>query len=542
MINIHRSLSAKLSITILLLAIPIFVISLGVLFVQSRSFVKEDAIGHANSLLNTTVQRVCRYISAVETATDMNENEVTADLHADALMTLSNRIVSLNPHMDGCSISFEPDYFPEHGRYFSVYSVRKAKPDASGNKTDTIETVIEGPYEYFEDVWYKTPITTGKPCWVTYYDDTEALVLTLDGMLSSYCKPIYDARHQMIGVISTDISLLKLSKLITAEKPFPNSYFMMTDQEGHYFIHPDSTRLFNHTIFDNTDPKQNADIIALGHEMTAGNSGNMAVTIDGVACQVCYQPVPGTSWSLALVCPDDDILDKYHKLAYIIASLIILGMFVIIQFCYRTVRHAIKPLSQLLEKTQSIASGNYEVFIHKSKRIDAVGQLQNSFATMLQSLNFHMGSLRYIQEQTKNRNEQLVQATRMVEEANRQKTTFIQNVTHQIRTPLNIIMGFTQLLQDNTAAVYAQVSDEELKKITETIKHNSMTLNRIVLMLYNSSATGLSEELKAKNREPVSCNEVARESMSFNKALFPNQSIDFYTTVADDYCIRTNRQ
>ena len=533
-IHIRRSLSSKLSLTILLLAIPIFLLSIGILFYQSRNNIKKEAMEHAKGLLNTTMQRLDRHMMAVETATDINDWEVTTYLQSDSVLNLTRRIVSLNPHVDGCSISMEPEVFPQYGRHFSAYTVRE---------TDSITTVIEEEYEYFEKIWYKTPHDLGKPCWVTYFDDVDSLELTISGLVASYGKPLYTADKQFVGIISTDISLLRLSKNITAEKPYPNSYFMMIGNEGHYFIHPDSTKLFTHTIFEDVDPREQADLIALGHEMTAGNQGSMSVVIDGTPCLVCYQPMHGTGWSLAIVYPESDILGSYHSLGYIIGLLIALGLLAILLFCHRAVAQAIKPINQLLTKAQTIASGNYEVHIPKSKREDAVGHLQNSFATMLQSLNFHMGSIRYTTEQTENRNKELLQAMQMAEEADRHKTTFIQNVTHQIRTPLNIIMGFSQVLRDDvsTASVRSGLSEEEMKSIADTMKHNAQILNRMVQMLFDSSATGITEEMKNQKEEMVSCNEVAHESIQYTKEHFPHLDIHFHTDVPDDFCINTNR-
>ena len=537
MINLHirRSLSAKLSLSILLLAIPIFVLSLGILFVQSRNIIKKEAMEHAKSLLNTTMQRLDRNMMAVETATDIYDWEITENLQPDSLLALTRRVVTRNPHVDGCSISMEPDVFPQIGRYFSVYTVRE---------TDTITSVIEQEYEYFEKIWYKTPHNLNKPCWVTYFDESDSLELTISGLIASYGKPIYSSDNQFIGVISSDISLIRLSKYITAEKPYPNSYFMMLGKEGHYFIHPDSTKLFTHTIFDDVDPREQADLVALGHEMTAGNQGSMAVIIDGTPCQVCYQPMHGTEWSLAIVCPESDILNDYHALANIIALLIALGLLLILIFCHRVVAHAIRPINQLLTKTQTIASGNYEVHIPKSNRNDVVGRLQNSFATMLQSLNFHMGSIRYTAEQTENRNQELLQAMRLAEEADRNKTTFIQNVTHQIRTPLNIIMGFSQVLRDDvktSTSINSGISEEEMNNVTDTMKHNARILERMVHMLFDSSATGITEEMKNQKYEKVSCNEAARESIRYINEHFPSLDIKFNTEVADNFCIKTNR-
>lgn len=371
---IRKHLSTKLSLGLLLLAMPIFVLSLGLLFERSRDEVKSEATEHAESVLNTSMQRLRRYMNALETATNINAWEVTAYMNPDSILRLTNRIVRLNPNVDGCSVSAEPNVFPKYGRYYSAYSIQEG---------DSVITVVEEEYEYFQKVWYKTPRDKGQPCWVDYYDESDSLEVTLAGILASYCKPIYNADSVMVAVISSDLSLYRLSKVITQEKPYPHSYFMMLGEEGRFLIHPDSTRLFTQTIFSGADPRQEADLIALGHEMTAGKCGNMAVNIDGVPCQVCYQNVPGTPWSLAIVCPHNDILGSYHRLVYIILSILVLGLVLILVLCHRTVAHAIRPLNQLLSKTQSLIGGKMEAHIPKSQREDAVGRLQNSFATML---------------------------------------------------------------------------------------------------------------------------------------------------------------
>ena len=539
------SLSSKLSLGILLLAVPIFVISLGILFYQSRRIVRYEAMGRANSVLDATMQRVNNHILTVETATNANSWLVQQYFQPDSMLAISNRVVRLNPHIDGCSISTEPYVFPKYGRYFSVYTVRE---------TDTISTVIEEEYEYFQKIWYKKPKYLDEPCWVAYYDEGDSLELTLDGMIASYSKPLYDTAENFVGIISTDISLLRLSKVITSERPYPNSYFVMLDKDGRYFIHPDSTQLFTHTIFSDADPKLNSDIIALGHEMTAGNSGHMAVDINGASCLVCYQPVPGTTWSLALICPDSDILYGYHRLSYILVPLLIVGLLVILLFSYRTVAHSIRPLNQLVAITQSIAAGDYAVSIPHSNRVDAVGRLQNSFATMSQSLRYHLDSIRETAGQAEHRNEELMRATQLAEEADRQKTAFIQNVTHQRRTPLNIIMGFTQILPDALAsaatadtasspatdASAVSVANVLPIDIAEMMHHNSSHLGRMVLMLFDSSDTGLSKELNSNKLDDISCNDVALEAISYVRPYYPDVNITFHSDVADDFTVKTN--
>ena len=527
MINIRRSLSTKLSIGILLMTVPVFVLSLGLLYRQSRNFVLNKALEHVNSTLDNRMQRVRNHMTIVETATNANDWVVIENFHPDTLLAISNRIVRLNRHVNGCSITAEPDMFPQYGRYFSAYTIRQG---------DSIVTVREGEYEYFDKVWYKTPREKGKPCWVEPLDDFNEGTLYTPELIVSYCKPLR-RNGQFIGVISTDLSLRQLADVITSDPPYPNSYFIMIGRGGHYFIHPDTTKLFQKTIFTDVDPTSQSDIIALGHEMTEGKQGSMNIDINGTTSLVCYQPIPQTEWSLALVCPDKDILGAYHQLTYIVIPLSAIGLLIIIMLCSNAVAHTIRPINQLLNKTQSIAEGNYEVYIPKSPREDVIGRLQNSFAKMLQYLNFNMGSARYAAEQMERQNKELAKAMHLVEEADQQKIKFVQNVTHQIRTPLNIIMGFAQVWSENLG----QLAEEEMKSIVSQMDHNAKSLNRMVLMLVDSSETGSALALViGKSQEQIVCNDIAREAIGYTNEHFPDLPIQFTTTLPDTFTIRTN--
>lgn len=537
MINIRKSFTQKLVLGTLVLAMIIFTASLGILFYQSRRLIRVEALNRSSSVLNTTLQRLSRNLQTIETATNTCSWMIEQSFEADSLLELTSRIVRLNSNIDGCSVSAEAYTFPEHGRLFSAYTIRKG---------DSIISDIERPYDYFHKTWYQTPREKDEACWVVYFDDADSLNVVLEGMLASYCKPLRRQDGSVLGIISTDLSLLRLSGIISEVKPYPHSYFVMIDEEGRYMIHPDKSKLFYTTIFTGTDPRHQRDIIALGHEMIAGNKGNLAVKIDGKDCLVCYQPVPGTEWSLALICPDSDVLAGYHRLTFVIGPLLVFGLIVILVLCNRTVTHAIRPINDLLEKTQAIAAGNMEIHIPKSRQEDVIGSLQNSFASMLNSLNFHVGSVRYTSEQTKLRNEELVRATRLVENADKQKTAFIQNLSHQIRTPLNILMGFAQILREaesssNDKFVRESLTEEEKKSITDMMSRNAKHLRRMLLMLFDSSEIGLNEELKNLQLDKLSCNEVAQRAIYEVKRYFPDLNVNFKSNVPDDFSIHTCR-
>lgn len=529
--SIRRSFSFKLSFWILLLAIPMFFASVGMLYSRMRTIVRDEAVQRANGVLDASLQRICRYLVTVETATNAYSWLAERYVQPDSLTAFAYRVVHFNPYTDGCVIGLEPHVLPQCSEPFITCSVRK--------EGDSILTVGAQQYNYFDKEWYFVPQDRKKAEWVIYQVSSKRLGMGGEGMVATYSKPLYTADHQFMGVISTDMSLLHLSDILAEEKPYPHSYFLLIDEEGRYVGHPDSTRLFSKTIFGQADLQKNKDLIALGYEMTSGHQGEMMALINNKPSLVCFKPVPGTTWSLAIVCPDSDILKAYNRFSYIVLSLLVVGLILIVLYCHRITSRAIQPIRDLLEKTQEIAKGNLDVVITRSKNTDDIGCLQNSYVTMLESLRHYMDNVRVASEKERLYNKELEEATKMVMEADRQKTLFMQNMTHQVRTPLNIIMGFAQIL---STAAGEGMSEEEMRSVTGTMDHNSKLLNRLVLMLYDCSDYGVSESNLCQKHELVPANEAMREMVDYVMRVCPETHVDFETELPDDIVVATNKK
>jgi len=490
--------------------------------------VKRQSIDRAEATVRVVSQRVASLLGTIETAANSNAWLVTDQLRPDSLLALSRRVVLLNANINGCSISTEPGIFPKYGRYFSAYTIRDG---------DSIITVREAPYEYFDKEWYKTPLNLGEPCWVDPYNDYNKGTLYTKKIIASYCKPIYDVHKQLIGVMTTDLSLPRLAEIIEAEEPYPNSHYVMVGKDGNFFIHP-NTDYIGQSVFSDSIAKRQVELIALGHEITTKNSGSQFVKISDQPSMVSYQRIPGTSWSLVLVCPEKVLLHRYNNLTYIIIPLIFIGLLLIAFFCWSIVNKALKPVSKLVIRAQRIAEGHYDEQIPYTTRKDVVGRLQNSFSLMQASLDRHVNEIRQVNADIEKRNAELSKARQLAEEGARQKVAFIQNVTHQVRTPLNIVMGFSQVLHDN----FGEMPTEEVRPIAEMMQHNTMALRRMINMLYDSSDTALARQKNNFIYENVSCNEIVRECIMSTQRQYPNiVPISFDSSLPDSFTIYSSR-
>jgi len=534
--NTRRSFSAKLSLWILLLTVPVFFASVGLLFHQSHRMIYGESVERANGVLDASLQRIGRYLITIETMTNTYSWMAERSMNPEMLKGLTNRVLLLNPYADGCAISTEPGVLPQYPEHFLTCSSRVVE----GN---SISTIIEKDYDYFDEPWYTITDNEQQSGWVVYNNQSSLQEVNVNSIVS-YSKALFGADSTKVGVIATEMSLHHLSKILAEEKPYPHSYFIMIDEEGRYVAHPDSTRLFNKTIFSMADPQKQADMIALGYEMTKGNRGDMSVVIDGNPSLVCYKPVPGTTWSIAIICSDDDILIGYNKFFYIVVSLLAVALLLIILYCHEMVARSLRPLRKLLVKTQVIAKGNMDVKVERSSRVDDIGGLQNSYATMLESLRRYTDSVRDASEEAQAYNEELEHATQLVVEADMQKTAFIHNMTHQVRTPLNIIMGFAQIINTPKSDLTAldDASKEEIRNLAASMNHNSKLLNRMVLMLIDSSDSGVSEAELCQQQELVVANRSVVEMVDYVMSLYPDVHIAFETEVPHDFVVKTNKK
>jgi signal transduction histidine kinase len=226
-------------------------------------------------------------------------------------------------------------------------------------------------------------------------------------------------------------------------------------------------------------------------------------------------------------------------------SLLVIALFLIILYCHKMMARSLRPLRSLLEKTQEIAKGNMDLNIERLSRIDEMGCLQDSYVTMLESLRSNIDNVRQASDKACKYNKELEQATLLVKEADKQKTAFMQNMTHQVRTPLNVIMGYAQILNSSRTSILPCdcVSEEEIKSLAATMEHNSKLLTRLILMLLDSSDATFSETAISRNRETVPANTAMMEMVDYVMQLYPDlRVIGFETEVPDDLLITTNRQ
>ena len=484
--HIRKSLAMMLSLDILIVVLLVFTLSLGFLYWKSRNIIRDEAIDEASHVLDNTSLRVKGFMVEIETATRNIIWLVNLHHDKDSLLKYSHRIVANHPNTNGCSITMEPNIFPEDEYGFSAYSVRIGNP--SDSQKDSVVTVREGNYNYYDKVWYKTPRQKRAACWVDPFDDFNEGTLSNPDLIASYCVPLYDKNEKFAGVISTDLSLKRLTETVNAEHPYENSYFMMLGADGHYFVHPDTTKLHKQTIFTGMDPRVHTDVVALGYEMTNGRTGHMEVELDGKTYIVLYHPLEGTEWSIALVCPTNELLRGYNSLNYILLPMLVIGLLLLVLGCHRIVKHFIQPLGLLAAELRQIGHGDYEKPLPLSERTDLIGQLQNTFCLMRRSISKHIHDA-----------------------------------------------GFSQVLRDDCESI----PDDEKQQIAETMYVQTNALDYMVSKLLIASL--IESHQSISTNDTVCCNQLAHEAYENASGIIAHTAeMRMESRLPDDFTVKTN--
>ena len=459
---IRSSLSARLSLAVVLFVAVIFVGAFSIMFTEAQDIIKEEAWGKASQTLDGTVLHIDNTLRRVEVASDNMLRVIERNLEKpDSMFTVGKQVLANNRELTGCSISFDPFYYKEKGRYFSAYAY---------NDGDSILTEQEGTdnYQYHCMDWYLIPKLLDRPYWVEPFmeDATEGIIVK--DIFSSYSRPIHDAKGNSVGTFSVDIRLSWFTQTIAKVKPYPHSFCVMLGKGGSYLVHPDTTKLFYETIFTRTLEKPDSQKTALGTSMLAGESGHKILDYDGEPCHVFYKPFKNTGWSVAIVIPERDIYAPYQRLRSYTLWISAAGLLLLLFFSLIIIRHSMKPLQQLAEATHRIAEGDFSATEARRLRTDEIGQLQRSFTKMQQSLDTYTHELRSETTTLEKRNQELLEAYERAKEDERMKTAILHKMPDKMAVPVAEISTTAKQVCDHLGE---QTLD--IKKATKTMRDNA---------------------------------------------------------------------
>ena len=496
---INRTLSVRISLTVVLAIATLLTAALFIMFRYSRKALKEEALQKAGQTLEATVQHIDNILLNVEQASGNIYWDLLLHLdEPDKMSHYARLLLEVSPYITGCAIAFEPSYYKEHEHYFMTYFHRTAIPDLrsptrslSGKLNTRQSPIIQaetfGNKPYTEQIWYTMTMQAGHPCWINPMKDANAE----NEAIISFCLPIYGREGKPVGVLGVDVALSLLSEIMLGAKPSPHSYATMLGSDGAYIVHPDSTKVAHHTIYTSLSEASSAQEAALA--MLSGETGYRQFKLDGTNNYVFYKPfkrsaVPGRSmedigWSIGIVYPEEDIFGDYNRLLYIVLSIAVIGLLLMLVLCQWFTHRQLLPLRLLTKSAHRITEGHFDDPIPVSEQKDEVGRLQNHFRQMQLALANNMGELKRLNSNLRQQSEVLTETYEHAKEADRMKTAFLHNMTNQMLEPVKVI-------QKNVSTLYNHCQDmepQETSRLEADIRQQGETITHLLNELLKAS-------------------------------------------------------
>ncbi|MBG1264459.1 sensor histidine kinase [Nostoc commune] len=349
--------------------------------------------------------------------------------------------------------------------------------DNQGNRT---QVTAHWTWDNFSESWYTQPIAAGKPIW--------GKIVTINLPTGSYItasasRPIYNSQNRLLGMIATDIHLLKLSDFLRSLNISQSGQVIILERDGALVASSGTEKPFilvNQKIqrlqaINSSDPIiQN---IAKHLQTFNGFSSitqdrHFQLEVQGKRHFVNVAPWRdkyGLDWLVVVIVPEKTFMAQINAntnttIALCFGALVVasvMGMF--------TSHWIVRPILRLNRASEAMASGNLDQTVETSN-IQELNILSNSFNHMAGQLHESFTALEKSKEELEDRvEERTTELKNALRELQRTQSQVIQSekmsslgqlvagVAHEINNPVNFIHGNLTHVQEYTQDLLALV-------------------------------------------------------------------------------------
>jgi len=402
--NGYQSFSKRLTTRIVLtLTLVLIIVIAGITIIASRFIgtMTEAYFEHLADIENESVEKRLHNMQvAVQITIDEVEKEMS---HPDSVYKVLSRKLQLNTEgIIGIGVGFEPNFYPEIGRWFEAYTMRL-------NDSVVSRQIGSASHDYFTQEWYVEGMNHDNGYWTNAYFFKE---VGEPVMMCTYAKPIHDARGRKVGVYAGDLSLNMLHDYLLSKDLKANTEgvirvspelegdphqwvrSVIVGKNGYYLSHPDKERMLRDNFYEIITQKSDTVADRVVSDMKAGRKGTAELVVDGVSSTVFYSPLEQSDMSLLVILPKPRYYAVVAEFCLFLSSFLFVGLLAVYIICRHTIRRSTRPLQVLANSADEVAKGNFNAPLPDIHYRDEIGLLRDSFGNMQHSLRQYIDELK----------------------------------------------------------------------------------------------------------------------------------------------------
>lgn len=304
---------------------------------------------------------------------------------------------------------------------------------------------------------------------------------TAEGKLVQYSALWSEDRNFIVQIGMYPSTVLRA----TAKNELSYIFSLLRTNVGYslYAVNPDTNRVIGSTVVSNV----NKDISDLGFHPEHLTKKHAFYTISGKPLCYCLTKKIGENYIIWAKPVSELFRPLVISELLLLAGLILSAVFLVNAVTGTMNRIVIDQIKVVNENLRAIQNGdlNTKVAIKDSQEfLELSDHINNMVDSLLQSSEkLEMSEkIRSQKEKLEKQHIQLEAAVERAETANKAKSEFLFNMSHDIRTPMNAILGFTDLAlkssDPKTQRDYLKNIDISSKQLLELI-NNILELSRI---------------------------------------------------------------
>ena len=325
--------------------------------------------------------------------------------------------------------------------------------------------------------------------------------------------PIERFAGEIIGVLEAEVNLKHVWDVVSSIRIGKAGFAYAVTRSGDLIAHPDISLVLQRPGMAQLKQVQTAFQIPPGvTKPTAMVSSN----IQGAKVFTSSAVIPGLDWAVVIEQPVDEAYQPLYASMLRTSSVLLIGFGMALLASVFVARRVVQPLGKLRQGVDRIAKGDLDVRL-EVKTGDEIETLAEDFNKMTAALQEAYTTL---EKKVAERTQELALANQKLDEASRHKSAFVASMSHEFRTPLNAIIGFSEVLLDPSLKVTEEERTQFLTDIATSGKHLLRLINEI-LDLSRIEAGGMQLQI-----EPASLRDLVDGVQSLMRPLLAKKHID----------------